>query len=193
MRDVPVGQLACERGESVKDWIGVTRGSLKIGNDWAAGKWTTYSNVSIGSWFGEGSLLKDERRRYSAVAIQNSKVAYLPRAVFCWLYETSLPFNHFLVNQLNERCGQFLAMLDSDRLLDPEARMARCVAVPFNAYLNPGIDQHVDISQEEGAQLAGLSRQRANVALHMLERAGFLRLEIGGITITDLRVHAKIT
>jgi CRP/FNR family transcriptional regulator, cyclic AMP receptor protein len=63
------------------------------------GKWTTYTAIAAGSWFGEGSLLKDERRRYSVIAMRDSRVAYMPRATFRYLYETSLPFTHSLVNQ----------------------------------------------------------------------------------------------
>ena len=149
VRDIVTGQFAWERGERVEHWVGVIEGFLKVGNSSQDGKWTTYTGISAGGWFGEGSILKDEHRRYSAIAMRDSKVAYLLRAMFEWLYETSLPFNHFLVNQLSERCGQFLAMLDSDRLLGPDARTARCVAALFNPFLYPGIEQHVDISQEE--------------------------------------------
>jgi CRP/FNR family cyclic AMP-dependent transcriptional regulator len=186
VRDVPAGQFACASGERVDHWIGVIRGLLKIGNGSLDGKWTTYTGVSAGSWFGEGSLLKHERRRYSAIALCNSKIAYMPRATFERLYETSLAFSHFLVNQLNERCGQFLAMLDSDRLLGPEARTARCLAALFNPYLYPGIEQHLEISQEDIGHLSGLSRQRVNVAMHVLEKAGLVRVEIGGLTVTNL-------
>ena len=42
------------------------------------------------------------------------------------------------------------------------------------------------LTQEEIAQLAGLSRQRANQALQRLEQAGLLRIEYGGVTVTDL-------
>jgi CRP/FNR family cyclic AMP-dependent transcriptional regulator len=186
VRDVPTGQFACARGERVDHWIGIIRGLVKIGNGSLDGKWTTYTGVSDGSWFGEGSLLKRERRRYSAITLHNSQIAYMPGATFERLHETSLAFNHFLVNQLNERCGQFLAMLDSDRLLEPEARTARCLAALFNSFLYPGTQKHVEISQEEIGYLSGLSRQRVNVAMHVLEKAGLLRLEIGGFTVTDL-------
>ena len=38
----------------------------------------------------------------------------MSRATFNWLCEVSIPFNRFLVNQINERCGQFIAMLEAD-------------------------------------------------------------------------------
>jgi CRP/FNR family transcriptional regulator, cyclic AMP receptor protein len=42
------------------------------------------------------------------------------------------------------------------------------------------------ISQEELAQLVGLSRQRLNQALKRLEKAGLLQIEYRGITALDL-------
>ena len=43
------------------------------------------------------------------------------------------------------------------------------------------------ISQEEIAELAGLSRQRTNEALKFLGEKGLLRTERVGITILDLK------
>ena len=52
--------------------------------------------------------------------------------------------------------------------------LARCLAGMFNPILYPGSKPHLPVSQEEIAQLAGLSRQRANQALQRLEQAGLL-------------------
>ena len=123
---------------------------------------------------------------HADVELRDSVVAFMPRATFAWLLDTSMPFNRFLLTQLNERLGQFIGMVEHDRLLGPDARLARCLASMFNPHLYPGIGPSLRISQEEIAQLAGLSRQRANQALQRLEQAGLLRIEYGGITVTDL-------
>ena len=44
----------------------------------------------------------------------------------------------------------------------------------------------MELSQEEIGHLSALSRQRANKALHELERVGLLRIEFGGVTVLDL-------
>ena len=49
-----------------------------------------------------------------------------------------------------------------------------------------GSDAHLQTSQEEIANLSGLSRQRCNAALNRLREAGLLRIEYGGITVIDL-------
>jgi hypothetical protein len=61
----------------------------------------------------------------------------MPRATFEWLLDTDIGFNRFLLMQLNERLGQFIAMVEHERLLDPDARVARSLAGLFNPVLYP--------------------------------------------------------
>jgi CRP-like cAMP-binding protein len=187
VRECPVGTLVCRKGEAVEAWIGVIDGLVKMANVSPDGKPTSFVGVGAGGWFGEGSLLKDEPRRYDIVALRDSTIAYMPRSTFMWLLDTSMPFNRFLLTQLNERLGQFIGMVEHDRLLGPDARLARCLASMFNPHLYPGCKPSLPISQDEIAQLAGLSRQRANQALQRLEQAGLLRIDYGGITVTNLQ------
>ena len=98
-----------------------------------------------------------------------------------------MPFNRFLLIQLNERLGQFIGMVEHDRLLGPDARLARCLAVDVQpAPVSRASRPTLPISQEEIGQLVGLSRQRVNQALQRLEQAGLLRIDYGGITVLDL-------
>ena len=161
-------------------------GLVKMANVSADGKPTSFVGVGTGGWFGEGSLLKDEPRRYDIDTLRQSTIAYLPRSTFLWLLDTSMAFNRFVITQLNERLGQFIGMVEHDRLLGPDARLARCLAAMFNPHLYPGIGPTLPILQDEIAQLAGLSRQRANQGLQRLEQADLLRIEYGGTTITEL-------
>lgn len=185
-RSVPAGAYACSRGEPVDYWVGVVEGLLKLSIGSPDGKMATLTGVPAGGWFGEGSLLRTEPRRYDAVALRDSRVALMPRATFYYLLDSSIGFNRFLLLQLNERLAQFIAMLEYERLLDPEARVARCLAWLFNPFLYPGIGQRLQVSQEEIGFLSGVSRQRVNQALHVLEASGLLRVEYGGVTVLDV-------
>lgn len=185
-RPIPAGAYACSRGEPVEHWIGVIDGLLKLSIGSPEGKMATLTGVPAGGWFGEGSLLRTEPRRYDAVALRDSRVALMPRATFYHLLDTSIGFNRFLLLQLNERLAQFIAMLEYERLLDPDARVARCLAWLFNPFLYPGIGQRLQVSQEEIGFLSGVSRQRVNQALHVLEATGLLRVEYGGVTVLDV-------
>jgi len=186
VRTVPAGAFVCMKGEAVDAWMGIVDGLVKMASNWSTGKTTSFTGVPTGGWFGEGSLLKNEPRRYDVMALRESRVAYMNRATFQWLLDHSLAFNRFLIIQLNERLGQFIGMMEHERLLDIDARLARCLASMFNPVLYPGISRELQISQEEMGFLAGVSRQRVNQALRTLEDAGLLRLDYGSITILDL-------
>ncbi len=184
-RVLPAGGYACRDGEPVTHWIGVIEGLVKLSVVSPQGKSATLAGVPSGGWFGEGSLLRTETRRYDAVALRESRVAYMPRAMFQHLLDTNIGFNRFLLNQLNERLGQFIGMVEHERLLNPEGRVARCLASLFNTFLYPGVTDRLTISQEEIGYLSGVSRQRVNQALHALELARLLRVEYGGVVVLD--------
>jgi CRP/FNR family cyclic AMP-dependent transcriptional regulator len=188
VRNVPAGAFVCRTGEPVEHWIGVIEGLLKVSIASAAGRSMTLTGVAAGGWFGEGSMLKTESRRYDVIALRATRVACMPRTTFNWLCQTSVAFNRFLLTQINERCGQFIAMLQAERLFDRDARVAQCLWVLFNPHLYPGFGPHVEISQEEIGHLSGLSRQHVNKALHALEQRGLLQVDHHrGITVTDLQ------
>lgn len=186
VRTCPAGGLACHKGERVEHWIGVVDGLVKMANVSAEGKSTSYTGIGTGGWFGEGSILKDEPRRYDIVALRESLIAYMPRATFLRLLDSNLAFNRFLIVQLNERLGQFIALVEHGRLHGPEARLARSLAGLFNPVLYPGVGPSLPVSQEELGQLVGLSRQRVNQALKRLEAEGLVRVDYGSVTILDL-------
>lgn len=186
MRTIPAGGFVCMKGEPVEHWMGVVDGLVKMAANWSSGKTTTFTGLSSGGWFGEGSMLKNEPRRYDVMALRESTVAYMNRATFQWLLDHSIPFNRFLITQLNERLGQFIGMMENERLLDIDTRIARVLAALFNPVLYPGTQRFLHISQEELGYLAGVSRQRANQGLKVLEDAGLVKSEYGGIHVLDL-------
>lgn len=183
---VPRGGYLCRKGEKVDAWIGIVEGLVKMNNLSPEGKTVTFTGLSAGAWFGEGTILKGELRKYDVTALRDSRIARMPVRTFNWLLDTSLPFTRFLLMQLNERLGQFIGMVEFDRMLDVDARVARCLAAMFNSHLYPGADTLLQISQEEIGYLSGASRQRANQALQVLEREGLLKVDYGGIQILDL-------
>jgi CRP/FNR family cyclic AMP-dependent transcriptional regulator len=187
VRDLPVGVPVCRKGEAVEHWIGLVDGLVKMTSVTPAGKTTTFTGVTSGGWFGEGSLLKDKFRKYDVVTLRECRVAYMPRATFEWLLDSHIGFNRFLLMQLNERLAQFIATIEHERLLEPDARVARSLAALFNPVLYPDQATDLQISQEEIGYLSGVSRQRVNQALQVLEKSGLLKVDYGGVRILDLQ------
>jgi CRP-like cAMP-binding protein len=183
---VPKGGYVCRKGDAVDNWLGIIDGLVKMNNFSATGKSVTFTGLPTGGWFAEGSVLKDKILKYDVIALRDSRIARMPAPTFMWLLDNSLPFTRFLLMQLNERLGQFIGMVENDRLLNPDTRVARCLASMFNSHLYPGLEKLIHISQEEVGLLSGASRQRANQALQLLEKQGLLSIGHGGIRILDL-------
>ena len=180
------GDRVCRTGAPSTYWFGVIDGLLKMSNVSREGNPITYTGLPPGAWFGEGTLLKREVYRYNIEALRTSMVAGLPVAVFWKLLERSIPFNRFVMTQLNERLGQFIAAREIDRNNQPDARVARSLAALFHPVLYPGVGQVLRITQQELAWLVGLSRQRVNEALNALAAAGLIQVEYGGVRVLDL-------
>jgi len=156
-----------------------------------SGKDVTFSGLRAGGWFGEGTILKGELRLYDIVALRETRMALMNRTTFLWLFEHSVAFNRFLVRQLNERLGQFIAFFEYDRTLNAPARVARNIVWLFNPVLFPGAGSHLEITQEELGLLTGISRQATNQSLQILEGDGLLRVERNGITVLNLKGLAQ--
>ena len=184
--DAQAGDYVCRVGKPVTYWFGVVQGLLKMSSDNSQGMTMTYTGVPPGGWFGEGTALKREPYRYNIQALRKSVVAGLPVDTFHWLLDHSIGFNRFVMNQLNERLGQFIAAREIDRLNNPDVRVARSLAALFNPVLYPGVGEILRITQQELAYLVGLSRQRVNEALTALDAQGAIRVEYGGLRVLDL-------
>ena len=184
--DAASGDYVCRVGRPVTFWFGVVEGLLKMSSDNDQGMTMTYTGVPPGGWFGEGTALKREPYRYNIQALRKSVVAGLPVDTFHWLLDHSIGFNRFVMSQLNERLGQFIAAREIDRLNNPDVRVARSLAALFNPVLYPGVGEILRITQQELAYLVGLSRQRVNEALSALQAQGSIRIEYGGLRVLDL-------
>ncbi len=183
---VASGELLCRVGRPATFWFGVIDGLLKMSSDTARGMPITFTGVPPGGWFGEGTVLKREVYRYNIQALRKSVVAGISVATFHWLIDRSIPFNRFILQQLNERLGQFIAAREIDRMNDPDVRVARSLAALFHPLLYPGVGSLLRITQQELGYLVGLSRQRVNEALHALQSLELIRIEYGGVRILDL-------
>ncbi|NRF68415.1 Crp/Fnr family transcriptional regulator [Aquincola sp. S2] len=185
-RRIPAQGYVARMGEPATHWMGLAEGLLKMSVTSADGRVSTLSGVSTAAWFGEGSLIKREARRYDVIALRPSRLMLVPHATFEWLRQTSLPFNHYLQNLMNARLSLFIGMLEYGRLLDADAQVARCLAALFHPDLYPSPSPFVDLRQAEIGLLCGLSRQRVNLALKHLSEAGLVQLQTRGLTVLDV-------
>ena len=173
------GDVLLHAGEEVKGWYGVMSGLVKLQTQ-TAGRRQGYLGIPAGEWFGEGSVMKGEPRRYDLVALRDSELVCMPRNLFAELFETSLPFNHAINRHLNMRLGQAMIIIETLRLRTPEQRVAM--------YLGPLLwhgSRRMGLSQEELGVLSGMSRQTVNGVLNDFARRNLVALDFGRIEIRD--------
>jgi CRP/FNR family cyclic AMP-dependent transcriptional regulator len=174
------GEVLLHAGEEVKGWYAVLNGLVKLQGESAQGRRHCFLGIPGGEWFGEGSVMKKEPRRYDVIALRDTDLLCLPRALFEELRATSLPFCQFLNEQFNMRLGQAMAIIETMRLRTPAQRVAM--------YLGPQLwhgSRKLNLSQEELGLLAALSRQTVNAVLKEFERQRLVSLEFGRVGILD--------
>ena len=184
---VDAGQTVCHRGVLAEYWYGVIEGLVKVSTVSRSGRPTTFIGIPAAGWFGEGAVLKHQIRPYDVVALRESRLALIPAS--------HLPLaagRQFALQRLPDRPSQRPpgAIRDPARACafarPGSARCMHCLAELFNPELYPGTATTFQISQEEIAFLAGVSRQLVNRALHRLEEAKLVEVSYGSITILDL-------
>ena len=186
VRHYEAGAIITRRGEPSQHWIGVHTGLIKLAVYNADGRGATFSGVPAGGWCGEGSVLKRELRRYDVVAVRAADIILVPAELFHLLLAESLSFNAFVIRQLNERMGQFIATIQNQRLLAVDAQVAQAIAQLFHPMLYPRTSSVLELSQEEIGLLTGISRQRVNLALGRLAELKLIRIAYQAIRVVDL-------
>ncbi|HSV60034.1 MAG TPA: Crp/Fnr family transcriptional regulator [Variovorax sp.] len=191
-RTAAAGEYIARAGEPCMHWYGLMQGFLQMYVLGADGAETTLYCLREGQWGGEGSLLKKELRRYDLRSLTPSRIFMVPAQTFETLRRSSIEFNQFLCDIMNERMGVFVGMLEASRLLGPELRVAR--GLLMLAGHQAGDAQELLIPQHELALICGLSRQRVNMAISELKRLGLVRSEVHkGIVLVDLeRLRAYV-
>ena len=185
-RVVALGDSLSHHGERQHAWFGVLEGLIKWAITAPDGRTVTLGGQSVGSWFGEGTLIRDAPRQSDLVALRHSRVALIPYDTFDWLRHHRPSFGDFLLQQVNDRLHWFMGNYAAHGLLDTHSQVARALVGMVHPLLNPLGERHLQLSQEELSKLAAVSRQSCNAALTHFKDAGLVRSEYGGIVVLDL-------
>lgn len=185
-RAIAQGDSLGHHGAVQKDWFGMLEGLVKWSITGRDGRTVTLGGQSVGSWFGEGTLIRNAPRGSDLIALRDSRVAQIPSATFDWLRRNRPAFNDFLLRQVTERLYWFMGNVEAHGLLDTDSQIARALVGLVHPLMNPLGERHLQLSQEELANLAAVSRQSCNAALLRLKEAGMVRSEYGGVVVLDL-------
>ena len=174
------GTVLMPAGSRVDGWHAVLSGLVMLQSPASKKRSSAFIGVPDGEWFGEGSAMKPEPRRYNVVTLRHTSLLCLPLPLFATLRETSLAFNQFLVLHLNMRLGQAMTIIEAGRTQSTEHRVALYLSRLFWRST-----RRLNLTQDEIGQLVGLSRQTVNKVLRKMEDQGIVSLDFGRVAILD--------
>ena len=178
------GQELFQRGEGGSGLCCVIGGALLISNVNADGRVAVLSQVEPCQWLGEIATLDRGPRHFSAHAIGNTEVLFVPGdALESWLNQHPLCWRDIGVLA----CSKLRVALDSIQetvFLSLEQRILKRlerVATGYGSRVTPS--RRVKVPQEVIAQMMGVSRQSTNKALKALEEVGLISRSYGMVEL----------
>ncbi|ENX43283.1 Crp/Fnr family transcriptional regulator [Acinetobacter sp. NIPH 2100] len=167
---------------------GVLEGSISLGYIDVNGNEAIAAIAEPIMWFGEISLIDQQPRSHDAIALKKSVVLQIP----------ALPLHDFLLQ--NPYYWYYFALLTSQKLryvfLEQIAiqtqsisqRLAQRLLFILEGYGNRSFiqDFHIQISQDQLANMLTVSRQTVNQELNLFEKQGVIHLGFKKIEVIDL-------
>jgi CRP-like cAMP-binding protein len=176
-------QTIFSRGDSSRLFLYIQNGSVKLTVTSAQGKEAVIAVVDGGSFLGHGALVFD-RRSHDAVALTEvSAVKIEPKAMLHLMHNDEYACAAILSSMVNFE-KQLVANCADSLLYFAEERLARALFTISGGCDPIAVTPMVKLSQQDLANMIGVSRQRVNALLKQLRRAGFID--------DDLRVHKSI-
>lgn len=186
---LPEKKEVYRRGEPGKEMCIVLSGGVKISTLSADGKEIIFDLLSAGDFFGELSLLDGKPRTATVTTLVPTVLVIMERSFFIPFLEdnptTAIRLLHFLAHRLRAMD----TLLEEVLFFDSETRLAKRVLALKDIY-GKGVGSTVQIefkiSQQDIANLVGITRERVNKHLKQWERAEIISLKQGRLTIRNL-------
>jgi CRP/FNR family transcriptional regulator len=126
----------------------------------------------------------------SAVTIEESRLVFLPRADFEYLYRTQPDIAQSIIRALGRRLRHLVHLTETLAFRDVAARLAMLLvgyAERVGTSVASGVEIELDRTQEEIAHEIGTARESVSRAMKQLRRKGLIEpLERNRILIPDL-------
>lgn len=189
-RSVPAGHVLFTTGEECRGLYLIESGRVRIYRTDPAGREQVLHVEGPGRTVAELPLFDGGPYPASAVTIEESRLVFLPRADFEYLYRTQPDIAQSIIRALGRRLRHLVHLTETLAFRDVAARLAMLLvgyAERAGTSVASGVEIELDRTQEEIAHEIGTARESVSRAMKQLRRKGLIEpLERNRILIPDL-------
>ena len=182
MRTFSKGQIIQQRGDQASEFWYVLSGSVQIGRYTPDGGLTLFALLGPGETFGELAFLGEFTRTVDAIAGSQTELVRIGEAEFQSLLASDGDAARLLFRTMALTVQEAFDLVEASRNLSTEQRLLQAL---LRLCGNQESDIIVPVTQQELADLVGVSRISVGKALGRLEKSGLLSRKYGGISIEN--------
>jgi CRP/FNR family transcriptional regulator, cyclic AMP receptor protein len=191
MRDVPAGTVLFTTGEECRGLYMIESGRVRIYRTDPTGREQVMHIEGPGRTVAELPLFDGGPYPASAVTIEDSRLAFLPRSGFEYLYRNHPDVAQAVIRALGRRLRHLVHLAETLAFRDVAARLAMLIvgyAQRTGKQTPEGVELELDRTQEEIAHEIGTARESVSRALKQLRRKGLIQpLGRNRMLIPDLK------
>jgi CRP/FNR family cyclic AMP-dependent transcriptional regulator len=175
-------------GDPGDSLYGVVTGRVRISAGAPGGKEVVLNIMEPGDAFGEIALLDGQPRTAAATTLTSTQLMVIRRGEFLGLLRREPRLAVHLIELLCKRVRWTAQQMEDSSLLSAPARLAkRILSLALSQSRAVIGGKQIRISQEQLAQLVGLSRQIVNKHLQIWKRNHWISLGRGTIVVANAR------
>ncbi|WP_394730511.1 Crp/Fnr family transcriptional regulator [Altererythrobacter sp. GH1-8] len=187
VRSYSNGEIIQQRGEAADGFWLIEEGAVMVGQFMRDGEFRAVALLGAGDSYGELAVFSGRPRIVDAVSRGESKVRFIAAKPFLDALGNYPVATRKLLGALSAQLQDTLAQLAGLRRGTNPERLAGLLATMAD---RAGQVATVRATQQELAELLGVTRATANAALRELERQGLVRRGYGTIEILDAPMMA---
>jgi CRP/FNR family transcriptional regulator len=179
-RDIPKGAILFRAGDAAQGFVVVLAGRIEVHLTSRSGREILLYAVEPGQSCVQTTLglMADEPYSGEALAVTESRVVMIPRALFLRLLDSEPGFRGFVFSALGRRMQDVTRLLEQVAFASIESRLAA-------ALLELSEDNLVHATQAELAARIGSAREVVTRRLDAFQRAGWVTTDRGTVRLLD--------